>query len=302
MPKVSICVPTYNNVEEVKHLLFSISQQSFKDYEIVITDDSTNMEIEDLVKHSQDNKIRYFHNETRLGHIYNWNAAIEKAAGEYIKIMFSDDWFTYPDSLLKYVNMLEENSEADFAFSNSMQVSSNDSYARVISKSFLPGLKEDWRHIYLGNEIGAPSGTIYRNKGIMFDVRTNWASDLELYLMLLESNPIFVSTKEPLISIGLHQEQYTHMFSERDERIFQDYQYMYKKHHLWENENCRRYFLKEYVIKFSKGKKTAISCCISAQEYRSAKWEDIWYNKILCYTKAAGRKLFGWRKKTEQRK
>ena len=41
-PKVSICIPTYNNAEEVERLLQSISVQEYKDYEVNISDDSTN--------------------------------------------------------------------------------------------------------------------------------------------------------------------------------------------------------------------------------------------------------------------
>lgn len=100
MPKVSICIPTYNNIDEVKHLLRSIESQTFTDYEIIITDDSSDNAIEEYVK--EYSFINYTHNIPSLGHIYNWNAAIEKATGEYIKIMFSDDWFTYDDSLEKW--------------------------------------------------------------------------------------------------------------------------------------------------------------------------------------------------------
>ena len=48
VPKVSICIPAYNNVNEVKRLLESIFLQRFKNYEIILTDDSTNNEISEL--------------------------------------------------------------------------------------------------------------------------------------------------------------------------------------------------------------------------------------------------------------
>lgn len=291
MPKVSICVPTYNNAKEVERLLLSVKEQTYTDYEVVITDDSDNNEIEELVREFSDNNIRYTHNSEKLGHIYNWNAAIEKAQGDYIKIMFSDDWFTYPESLAEFVNMLDGCPEAGLAFSNSMQVSEKASCKRTVSEAFIPRLREDWRHIFIGNEIGAPSDTIYRRNGIKFDEKSNWASDVELYLHLLQANPRFVHTDKPLISIGLHEEQYTHSFSERDERIFQDYLFMYQKYRLWENERCREFFLKEYIIRFGKGVKTAKSCHIKAAVYWKA-WFSYLFGELLpCYIRAAGRKL-----------
>ena len=44
------------------------------------------------------------------------------AQGTYIKIMFSDDWFTFSDSLGKLVELLDKNPNAVLAFSGSRQV------------------------------------------------------------------------------------------------------------------------------------------------------------------------------------
>lgn len=267
MPKVSICIPTYNNQEELERLLNSIWQQTYSDYEIIISDDSDDAKIEDYVADLENDKIQYIHNIKKLGHVVNWNAAIKKATGEYIKIMFSDDWFTYPESLGGFVNMLDMHTQAGMAFSNNMQVSNETSYQRIISENFVTRLQEDWRHIFLGNEIGAPSDMIYRRNGIMFDETSNWASDVDLYLQLLQKNPCFTYTEKPLISIGLHQEQYTHLFKEKDERIFKDYFYMFQKYKLWENGACKKYFLEEYIIKFKKGLKTANKCHVGICVY-----------------------------------
>ena len=295
MPKVSICVPTYNNVKEVERLISSILEQAYENYEVVITDDSDNDDIENLIRKISDKRIRYIHNVKNLGHIFNWNAAIENAEGDYIKIMFSDDWFTYPESLGEFVRMLDDHPEADLAFSNSMQVSEKESFKRKVSEIFIPRLKEDWRNIFLGNEIGAPSDTIYRRNGIKFDEKSNWASDLELYLKLLQNNPNFAYTDRPLVSIGMHDEQYTHTFAKKDERIFNDYLLMYQKHQLWESERCKDYFLKEYIIKFGKGIGVAKKCKIGRMDYIHAKINYLCKDIILVYLRTAGRKLSKWK-------
>ena len=291
MPKVSICVPTYNNVKDTERLISSVMEQTYEDYEIIITDDSDNDNIEKLIQKLSDERIRYVHNVNKLGHIFNWNAAIEKAEGDYIKIMFSDDWFTYPQSLEEFVGMLDSHPEADLAFSNSMQVSGKESYKRKVSEIFIPRLKEDWRNIFLGNEIGAPSDTIYRRNGIKFDEKSNWASDLELYMQILQKNPHFAWTDRPLVSIGMHEEQYTHTFDEKDERIFNDYLFMYQKYKLWESEQCKAFFLKEYIIKFGKGISVARNCKIEGAAYINAKIDYLWNGVALVYMRAAGRKL-----------
>ena len=98
-PKVSICIPAYNNEAEVRRLLSSIAAQTMQDVEIILTDDSTNGEIEALVEGIRSgrradagsaggilsdapcmSRLRYVHNEKPLGHIFNWNKALSISA------------------------------------------------------------------------------------------------------------------------------------------------------------------------------------------------------------------------------
>lgn len=277
MVKVSICIPTYNNVGEVDRLLQSIVEQDYTDYEINISDDSTNEEIAQLTLEYQQmfaDKLHYVHNEKPLGHIYNWNAAIRMATGEYIKVMFSDDWFTFSDSMMKLVELLDNNPQANLVFSGSRQVMLDDSatasvhnqnmgqsYDRCASEAFIERLRADYRNLFLGNEIGAPSAVMYRRTDTLylFDEQSNWASDMFLYFDILQKNTEFAYTYEPLISIGMHEHQYTEMFTERDERIYQDYRYLYTKYELWKSENCRAYFTDTFLVKYRKSIKEALA-------------------------------------------
>lgn len=277
MPKVSICVPTYQNPEEVQRLTESVMAQTFTDYELILTDDSKDDRIQDYIeKLCADNaaiaeKIRYFHNEKPLGHIFNWNEALSHAKGEYIKIMFSDDWFTWPDSLEKLVKLLEEQPEAGLAFSGSMQVSETESYARKPKDGYAEALAEDHRRLFMGNEIGAPSDTLYRRDlQVLFDEKSNWASDVFLYFDILQKNPVFAYTEEPLISIGIHENQYTNSFSNNDGRIFGDYEYMFQKYGLRESAECRAYFLQKYLVKQKRGLEKAVRNGYSRREF----WQE----------------------------
>ena len=299
MPKVSICIPTYENAGEVKRLLGSVRQQTFQDIEVIVTDDSRGKEIENQIRVVQESdekfgkKIKYTHNEKRLGHIFNWNAALEKATGEYIKIMFSDDWFTFPDSLEKLVRLLDTHPRAGLAFCGSMQVSPGRVYARKPEVGYRDRLKTDYRYLFISNQIGAPSDTIYRNvPGIAFDEKSNWASDVFLYMEILKRNPLFASTDEPLISIGIHENQYTESFSEKDERIYQDYRYLYRKYRLEESRLCKQYFLESYIIRFSRGLQEALANGYTGKEYRQALVHYYRTELIPCYKNALLGKIF----------
>lgn len=307
MPKVSICIPSYNNVDEVKHLLESIYEQEYRDFEVNISDDSTNDEIAEIVQRFQERydkeQIHYIHNEKGLGHIFNWNAAIKMATGEYIKIMFSDDWFTDCKSLGTFVAMLDENPDAMLAFCGSRQVmlagsqaegvrhltkeNTKDSYDRHASAEFISRLERDYRNLFLGNEIGTPSASIYRRgkELSLFDEQSNWASDMFLYFELLRKSGKFAYTTKPLICVGVHENQYTETFSEKDMRIYNDYRYMYSKYHLQESVDCRAYFTKQFVIKYHKGLREAKKLGIESGMYWK-KWLAEQKETVRCFVTA----------------
>ena len=165
------------------------------------------------------------------------------------------------------------NPKTDFAFCNSMQVSSTEEYIRKVPSDFIGRLQEDYRNLFSGNHIGAPSDTIYRKCDIFFDEMSNWASDLEWYLHILSKNANIAYTLEPLISIGLHDDQYTHSFEERDERIFKDYYYIFEKYHLIDSKYCRKYFLKEFLLKYKKKKVFIFNMGYPKGEYIQEKWK-----------------------------
>lgn len=272
--KVSICIPCYNNAGEVERLLKSIYSQDYTDFEVNLSDDSTDDETQKLVETYYPD-VNYRHNQKPYGHIFNWNAAIRMASGAYIKVMFSDDWFTDSRSLGAYAALLDSNPDAMLAFSGSRQVMLDGQdisamhhvtaehrtgfYDRFADSAFIDRLSRDYRNLFLGNQIGAPSAAIYRRGSelALFDEQSNWASDMFLYFELLEKSPVFAHTDKPLVSIGVHENQYTESFSERDMRIYNDYRYMYTKYHLQESAACREYFTDNFIVKYHMGYKEA---------------------------------------------
>lgn len=229
MSKVSICIPAYNNGEGVKRLLDSIKNQTYKDYEVILTDDSTTEEVKKAVDESGV-VVNYTKNDTRDGSTANWNKAIDKASGDYIKIMHHDDWFTDSESLEKMVRLLDENPEAILAFSGTMQVGTENSYSRHIKMEDAELIRKDWRNLYLGNTIGAPSSVIYRKTLKRYDTNLKWLVDSEFYLQLLDGNKPFAYTEAPLISIGVGDDQITNSCISDSEVNIREYKYVYNKH------------------------------------------------------------------------
>lgn len=204
--KVSICIPAYKQPELLKKLLESILIQTYVDYEIIVTDDTSDSSIEEVCKEylSKNINLKYIKNVERKGTPENWNEAIRHANGEYIKIMHHDDWFLSKDSLAKFVEMLDRNPRADFAFSGCFWYDPEEKFQSKNSASFFQiyKLKKDPEFLFAKNFISTPSTTIFRKKiGILFDSQFKHVVDFDFYIRALKINPVFEHTKESLVGI-----------------------------------------------------------------------------------------------------
>jgi glycosyltransferase involved in cell wall biosynthesis len=211
-PLISICIPAYKRISFLKRLLDSVAEQSFRDFEVIVTDDSPDMEVELFVKNYTERfPFVYFRNQRPLGSPANWNKAIQLASGSWIKIMHDDDWFAYEDSLLKFARAAQ-NSTSTFIFSGFENHDlEKGSYSRFIISSleaFL--LRRNPLYLFRKNLIGHPSTTLIRNnRAYWFDEKLKWVVDFEFYIRLLKEGNRFVAIKEPLIHIGIGEEQIT---------------------------------------------------------------------------------------------
>src|SRR5678815_6041530 len=152
-PFVSICIPTYKRVAYLERLLESIALQTFKDFEVIITDDSDDDSVKDLLKKYEGQlPIKYFQNGKALGTPANWNRAISKAKGQWIKLMHDDDWFSLSDSLASFVKFTHD--DHPFIFSAYYTVSEASSARKLHRLS-------EFRDIMV-NEPGAVSYTHLR--------------------------------------------------------------------------------------------------------------------------------------------
>lgn len=202
MINVSICIPTYNQPKSLKRLLDSIKIQSYKNFEIVITDDSTNEEVKRVIdKHILKNKIKYYKNKINLGSPENWNESISKASGNLIKIMHHDDFFTRENSLSLFVKMMDENKSINFGFSSTliMNLSLNKKRIHRPILTELDDLKRNPEVLFDRNFIGAPSCAIFKKNNIFFDKNLKWLVDVDFYIRLLDKNKKFIFINTPLV-------------------------------------------------------------------------------------------------------
>lgn len=207
---ISICIPAYRRPENIRRLLQSISEQVFTNYEIVITDDSPDESVHEVVRQFSHLHIIYYKNEKALGTPSNWNFGISKAKGEWIKIMHDDDWFFDKWSLQKFHEAAVQSRQL-FIFSEYMNVFENGRKKRIR----FPYL---WRNkiiknpmvLLARNVVGPPSVTLIHCSIVeRYDDSLKWRVDMEYYIRLLKTFKSYHLLNETLIKVGIGDTQVT---------------------------------------------------------------------------------------------
>jgi glycosyltransferase involved in cell wall biosynthesis len=243
MPEVSICIPTYQQPIAFQRLITSLNGQTYRDFEIIVTDDSKDESIKNIVQsHTSAIPIKYYKNPQSLGSPENWNKALRMANGKYIKIMHHDDWFYKKDSLEKFVKLIESKPENTFAFSGSIDMFPNVEKLHYCSNFQVCQIAKFPQVLFIGNYIGAPSAVIFRNLKIEFDRQLKWLVDLEFYIRML-SMGTFSFTTEPLVAIGISKDQVTQQCINNKELNIREYKYLYLKHHLGKYKKLKKYMV-----------------------------------------------------------
>ena len=210
-PFISICIPAYKNKAMLKRLLDSIETQSFRDFEVIVSDDSPDDELEKLVNTYSDKfSLAYYKNQTALGSPANWNQAIKPAKGEWIKLMHHDDWFADENSVKVFADHAKKSKNADFIFS-AHQLYENDKLKSVekINSVIQQHLRKNTLILFSKNYIGHPSTTLIKNnREFWYDEKIKWVVDFEFYIRVL-SETDFIYIDETLINIGLGAHQLT---------------------------------------------------------------------------------------------
>lgn len=89
-PSVSVIIPTHNRVRYLSEAIRSVLAQTFTDFELIIVDDGSTDETEELVRSFRDRRIRYLW-QSHQGISAARNAAIRSARGQYVAHLDSDD-------------------------------------------------------------------------------------------------------------------------------------------------------------------------------------------------------------------
>ena len=111
---ISIIVPIYNSEKHIKKCIDSLVNQTYKNIEIILVNDGSTDNTENIIKEYRDKRIKYFENKNH-GIGYSRNFGIKKAIGKYIMFVDSDDYLEL-DACCKVINNIKDSDMLVFNF------------------------------------------------------------------------------------------------------------------------------------------------------------------------------------------
>ncbi|WP_053977501.1 glycosyltransferase family 2 protein [Mangrovimonas xylaniphaga] len=230
-PLVSICIPTYNGAQYLEEALISIECQTYRDFEVVVSDDASTDATMALVEAFQQRNVfpvRIVRHEPK-GIGANWNHCVAHAKGAYIKFLFQDDVME-PSCIEKMVAMMESSDNVGLVYCRrSIIYGSLGGYEKHWLKSF-EVLHNAWDEVsvvdgvqegicYLSdrnlmqhplNKIGEPTASLIArscfDKVGFFNETLEQVLDVEFWLRLFPFYKVgFVD--EALVGFRLHSNQ-----------------------------------------------------------------------------------------------
>lgn len=194
--KISIAVPVFEyygrGIEVLDDMFRTISYQTFKDVEVVISDHSVDDNIENFCKENEYGlNIKYIRNQNDRGDpASNTNNAINNCCGEIIKIFQQDDFFYDTEALEKMYKSMNESSKKWFVCGTIHTRDDGDTFFHPIYPRWDEKIILENNHNFIG---GVSVLSIKNDVEIRFDSNVQIFLDVDFYYnaMINYGNPIF---------------------------------------------------------------------------------------------------------------
>jgi len=211
VPKVSICIPTFNSSKYIFECLNSVKEQTYKDFEVIVTDNDSSDDTLEIVDLFKGLNLKVYKNDQNFGIGKNFNMACSKANGELIKLLPSDD-IIYPKSLEQSINYFSQYKNISMVMTSKDLINNQ---SKIIYKNFSSlntgfynGKDIAKKILYSGrNPLGEPGYSLIKKESYLkaggFNENLSFTLDIDLWMRILEHEDIFYINK-PLGGFRIH--------------------------------------------------------------------------------------------------
>ena len=189
MQLISVVIPTLNRASVIDETIRSVFDQTYTNFEIIVVDDGSEDETAAVLESYTDDKLIYLRNDENHGGNWARNRGIERARGEIVCFLDSDDVYL-PHKLSTVADYFAKNPSVDVLVDSYLLRTARGRRSKEIPR-INPVLlnSEDFRAGVFGRTIRkATSGVSARRRALMdigmFDETLRRRQDMDLVLRL----------------------------------------------------------------------------------------------------------------------
>lgn len=206
-PVISVIMATYNHAPYVAQAIGSVLRQRGVNFEFLIADDGSSDTTRQVVESIKDERIRFFPHHINRGACVVTNELIERASGEFIALINSDDYWRDEDKLAFQLGILKEDPGLGASFGRARFIDRHGSDIRKSTLSFGAVFDQEnrsqgkWLRYFFdfGNCICHPTMLIrrhcYKELGT-YNNSLRQLPDFDMWVRLLKKYPIHISERE----------------------------------------------------------------------------------------------------------
>jgi len=217
-PLVSVFMPTYNYGQFIEQAITSVRQQSYKNFELIVSDNKSTDDTEEIVIGfaKQDSRIKYFQNDSNVGMSKNFNLAVERCnpKSEFLILLPADDW--WQDNLLEeLIESAHNNKDATVIYCDGIRTNADgvliNKYTDLCKVVPEKGLHKDLFKMLQNNYVPIQAALLRRkdlelllNMSEFFDPTVPHVNDLRLWLQLMCNGNKFFFLDKALARVRKH--------------------------------------------------------------------------------------------------
>jgi glycosyltransferase involved in cell wall biosynthesis len=133
LPTVSVIIPVYNPGQFLTEAIRSVIDQTYKRIEIIIVDDASTDDLENIVKLFNDPRIIFIRHERNMGADAARKTGIHASCGEVIAFLDQDDLF-HPEKIQAHIEFRERHPEIGLTYNPKFELNYSDNSIREIRR------------------------------------------------------------------------------------------------------------------------------------------------------------------------
>jgi glycosyltransferase involved in cell wall biosynthesis len=207
MTLFTIIIPTYNRAYLLKRSIDSVIEQTYSHWELIIVDDESEDDTENLVRSFNDERIRYIYKKNKERSAAR-NTGINYSKGDYVCFLDSDDYYLN-NHLEEFNKCIDINKSPTAIFYCNTLEDSDGKLTEIKSEDIKTRNNIEF---VLQNIIGCPRTCIHKSilKKYSFNETLNVGEDLDLWVRALKEFPLIRNDKYTVV-FTIHDNRTVHI-------------------------------------------------------------------------------------------